>query len=32
MKQTIIIAASAVTLAAAGIAGSHYLSGQSPSA
>lgn len=32
MKRTIIIAASAVTLAAAGIAGSHYLSGQSPSA
>ena len=29
MKRTIIIAASAVTLAA-GIAGSHYLSGQSP--
>ena len=32
MKRTIIIAASAVTLAAAGIAGSHYLSGQSPNA
>lgn len=32
MKRTIIIAASAVTLAAAGIAGSQYLSGQSPSA
>lgn len=30
MKRTIIIAASAVTLAAAGIAGSQYLSGQSP--
>ncbi len=29
MKRTIIIAASAVTLAAAGIAGSQYLSGQS---
>lgn len=28
MKRTIIIAASAVTLAAAGIAGSHYLSGK----
>ena len=32
MKRTIIIAASAVALAAAGIAGSHYLSGQSPNA
>lgn len=31
MKRTIIIAASAVALAAAGIAGSQYLSGQSPS-